>query len=397
MNNKGFTLIEVAVSFTLVATISIVLLQLVLSLKEVYLSGDIKTTLLNKQGIMTKNIYDDLNNKTLSSVTSCGLSCITFTYTDSTVKNLLIDPGNKTIKYGDYIMQLDKSSNIGNLSVTTDTTATQLTNSDDSILTIKIPVISKLLDNENFGFNIIKTYNRANTIVNLTSTLPETNVTLSGINTNLAVIDDTSSKIKGIFIKLFRQTKNNYFGNDFENFLKNKNENTFSTLTSLNAFKMDKNKRSIINNINSASLSNREKRQRIQEYQNGYYSLMINYNDTALSLNKYNWWYQPNNIASKESLNTDIYTDFLNGHVDDSTKGLIYNKTGNYWVSMKDSTSNLGVKSGDIIDLDGNVANSVDLYVDASDYICKYALTNVTYNDTNIKDLILSNGEKLCN
>ena len=61
-NNKGFTIIELAVSFVLVATISIVLLQLVLSLKSVYLEGDIKTTLLNKQGIMTKYIYDDINN-----------------------------------------------------------------------------------------------------------------------------------------------------------------------------------------------------------------------------------------------------------------------------------------------------------------------------------------------
>ena len=37
-NNKGFTLIELAVSFCLAATISIMLLQLVLSLKEVYIS-----------------------------------------------------------------------------------------------------------------------------------------------------------------------------------------------------------------------------------------------------------------------------------------------------------------------------------------------------------------------
>ena len=62
-NNKGFTIIELAVSFCLVAAVSITLLQLVLTLKEVYLSGDVKTTLLNKQGIMTKKIYDDLNHE----------------------------------------------------------------------------------------------------------------------------------------------------------------------------------------------------------------------------------------------------------------------------------------------------------------------------------------------
>lgn len=395
-NNKGFTLVEVAVSFTLVATISIVLLQLVLSLKEVYLSGDVKTTLLSKQGIMSKNIYDDLNKKTLSSVTTCGLSCITFTYTDSTEKNLLIDPGNKTIKYGDYTMQLDKSSTFGLLSAYKDETATALSSGDDSILTIKIPIYTKLLENENFGFNLITTYNRAQTTVNLSSELNSTNVTLSGINSKLYAIDDGSSKVKGLFIKVFRQKQGEYFSNDHKNFIKSNNANKFSILTSLHALKATKIKQTIINDVKASSLSNSEKRQIIQAYQNGYYSLLLNYDDAALSSGSYQWWYQPNNIANKEPLTTVIYSGFKNGQGSCNTCGITYNKTGDYWANIKDYNTNLGVKSGNIINFNGENATYVDLYAEAREYICKYTLTDVTYKGTNIKELILSDGTKMC-
>ena len=392
-NNKGFTLIEVAVSFTLVATISIVLLQLVLSLKEVYLSGDIKTTLLNKQGIMTKNIYDDLNKKNLASINTCGLSCIEFTYSEGTKKKLVVDPGNKTIKYGDYTLQIDNSSYFGNLKIDVDTKAPALSNGDDSIISITIPVISKLLNNEDFGFNIIKTYNRSQTTINLDSDIASTNVTLSGINTKLTVIDEGTTKVRGIFAKLFRQTKNNYFGSDYNNFIKNNNANTFSTLVSLPAFKMTLDKQNVINNLSTSSLSEQEKRTIKQAYQDGYYSLLLNYNDTALSTSNYYWWYQTNNIASKEPLK-GFYVGFENGL---APNGLTYNKTGDYWSNIVGQTTNIGVKSGNIYDISKNVANSVDLYADAREYICKYTMTNVTYKGTNIKELTLANGEKMCN
>lgn len=392
-NNKGFTLIEVAVSFTLVATISIVLLQLVLSLKEVYLSGDIKTTLLNKQGIMTKNIYDDLNKKSLSSITTCGLSCVEFTYSEGTKKKLVVDPGNKTIKYGDYTLQIDNSSYFGNLKIDVDTNAPALATGDDSIISITIPVISKLLNNEDFGFNIIKTYNRGQTTINLNSDIASTDVTLSGINTKLTVIDEDTTKVRGIFAKLFRQTKNNYFGSDYNNFIKNNNANTFSTLVSLPAFKMTLDKQNVINNLLTSSLSDQEKRAIKQSYQDGYYSLLLNYNDTALSTSNYYWWYQTNNIASKEPLK-GFYVGFENGL---APNGLTYNKTGDYWSNIVGQTTNIGVKSGNIYDISKNVANSVDLYADAREYICKYAMTNVTYKGTNIKELTLANGEKMCN
>ena len=392
-NNKGFTLIEVAVSFTLVATISIVLLQLVLSLKEVYLSGDVKTTLLNKQGIMTKYIYDDLNNKEISSITTCGLSCLTFKYNEGTEKTLLVDPGNKTIKYGNYTLQLDNSSHFGNLSINVVESPTALTTGDDSLISINIPILTKLLENENFGFHIVKTFNRQLTSININSDLADTKVTLSGIDTNLTAIEEDEAHIRGLFVKLFHQAKNNYIGNNYDNFIKNNNANTLSTLVSLPAFKMISDKENVIEDLASnTSLTSKEKREISQEYQDGYYSLLLNYNNKELSSGNYYWWYQTSNIASRETLK-GFYIGFDNGI---APNGLTYNKTGDYWSNIVGQTSNIGIKNGDIFDENGSIADSVDLYADAREYVCKYSLANVTYNGKNIKDLVLSNGDTLC-
>ena len=406
-NNKGFTIIEVAVSFVLVATISIVLLQLVLSLKEVYLTGDVKTTLLNKQGIMTKYIYDDLDNKDLASITSCGLSCLTFTYTDSTVKNLLVDPGNKTISYGDYTLQIDNSSYFDNLGVDMYQSQTIALNGvDDSVIAINIPILSKLLDKEDFGIHVVKTYNSGATTINIDSTLENTPVTVGGINTNLTVIDGENNTINGMFAKVLHQSKDHYFNNattdsGYKDFIKNSNADTFSVLGSLEAFKSNNGKLDIINSLketidNDTSLSNSAKAKAKAEinngYQNGYYSLLLNYNNIALSTGNYYWWYQTNNIASKEKLN-GFYVDFENGL---APNGLTYNKTGDSWSNIVGQTTNLGVKTGNIYDFKGNVADSVDLYVEAREYVCKYSLSNVTYNGGNIKALTMSDGTKLC-
>ena len=254
-NKQGFTIIELAVSFILVATVSLTLLQLVLFLKEVYLIGEVKTTLLNKQGIMTKNIYDDLNTKILTNIDVCGLSCLSFNYSDSTSKKLIVDPGNKTISYGDYTMQLNDASSFGNLSVELDTTAPIDMSKDDSIFKINIPIYSKLMDDEDFGFHIIKTYNRTLTQINLDSDIQNTKVTLSGVDTDMAILLDDqqgTETVDGIFVKLYHQESSSITNDiySFEKFIKEnkngENANRYSTSTSLEAFRMTINKEAII-------------------------------------------------------------------------------------------------------------------------------------------------------
>src|SRR5574344_2521347 len=165
MNKKGFTVIELIVSFTLVTVICIILFELIFSLKELYISGDIKTTLLNKQGIMIKKIYDDLSTDELSSITSCGVSCLDFTYPDGK-KRLLVDVAGNTLAYSDYTMKLIDGSYFDNLSFNINKKETTVVGSDDAEFSINIPIKSKFLSDEDFGIHIVKTYNQGSLEIN---------------------------------------------------------------------------------------------------------------------------------------------------------------------------------------------------------------------------------------
>lgn len=158
MNKRGFTVVELMVTFCLITVISIMLIQLTLTLKDLYISGDMKTTLLTRQGTMTKKINDDLNNKTLSSIESCGTLCINFNYSDES-KQLVVDKTKKIVTYDNYSIKLgDNSGNsFGTISSST------YTNGNKQILTIKIPIKNRLLK-EDFGINIIYQNNTSNGI-----------------------------------------------------------------------------------------------------------------------------------------------------------------------------------------------------------------------------------------
>lgn len=418
-NNKGFTLIELAVSFCLAATISIMLLQLVLSLKEVYISGDIKTTMLNKQGIMVKKIYDDLNAKQINSITSCGLSCLNFKYNDGSESNLLVDPGNRTLTYKDYTLQLDSSSKFGKVSFTyEEPDYTSQSISDDSIFNISIPIYSKLLDDD-FGIHIVKTYNHNLTTINTNTELANTKVTISGVDTSLAYALDTddNSKLAGIFVKIFHQTNGTSIS-DYNTFIKSKNSDTLSSLTSLETFRTTLNLKKVIesqtNMINNdSSLNDSQKKKQIkmmtENFQNGYFSLLLNYGNVQnkIDLNSnYTWWYQASNFAKKESLSGVVLTsdDSYNPYLIPTKytnacvfEGLQYNADKNSWASGCDENHYaIGLKSGNILaPPSGNVA-SVELWAEAREYLCNYSLSNVTLNGSRIKDQKWYDGSDLC-
>lgn len=387
MNKKGFTIIELAVSFCLVATISIILLQLVLSLKDIYISGDVKTTLLNKQGIMTKKIYEELDSKTLKSIDSCGLSCLTFSYNDDTSSKLLVDPGNKTLTFGDYTMELDSSSYFDTVSFDTNS-GSMSDSSSDHIFKISIPIKSKLIDDEDFGISIVKIYNKDEVSINKSIDIKTTSVILSGVDTKIYYMSN-GSDIEDAYIKLFHQEKGNNV-DTYEKFIKNKSDKTMSTLTSLSAFKMqdENNINNLVNFLKGDGVSENELK---QTYQDGYYDFILNYNtlenNNELTDNGYLHFYQTNDISKKEKLSgfgADTVTNDFNG--------LTYNESSTYFVSnITNNNYLLGAKNGTITGKNSDGANkgSVDLFVNAKEYICKYSLSDVSVtlngNSINIK------------
>lgn len=164
-NKQGFTLVEVVVTFSLVSVIAILLFQIIMMLREVYVSGDIQTTLITKQGILERKVEDDIRNRGITRITSCGDYCITFSYEDGIERNLSLDPNTQTIRYYDYSWKLGEGSQLGKVETTVyvDSSITDM-NVNNGILKIVIPVSNKLLE-QDYGITILYQYQTSKTSI----------------------------------------------------------------------------------------------------------------------------------------------------------------------------------------------------------------------------------------
>ncbi len=166
---KGFTLVEVIVTFCLVSTISLLLFQIVLNLKDIYTMSDYKTVLLIEQGNMVRRINDDMFDARLKGLDVCenkngALKCYMFELYDSITEDIItkkLEIFSDKIVYDSYAMVLQNGS-----SVTTGAISLTSYSMDDSkaaynsILKIDIPIKNKLID-EQFGIEVVIQYNRA--------------------------------------------------------------------------------------------------------------------------------------------------------------------------------------------------------------------------------------------
>lgn len=145
-NKNGFSILELVVSFAICMVILVVLFQIVIVLRETYEKSLIKTELYNKQNLMIEQIYSDIRSKSLSSVASCGTSCITFSYGDGTTKRLSSD-ASTTILYGDYSTTLLEGTivDVDNVTCT----------SDNGVISVSLPITHQLFSDEDFGIKIV--------------------------------------------------------------------------------------------------------------------------------------------------------------------------------------------------------------------------------------------------
>lgn len=392
---KGFTVIELIVSFTLVSIISIILFQLIFTLKELYVSGDIKTTLLNKQGIMTKKIYDDLNDDTLTGITSCGVSCLIFKYQDEERK-LLIDVGANTLTYGNYTMKLSEGSTFGQVSFSYSNNDTTLNLNE---FHLDIPIKSNLLKDD-FGIHIVKVYNPSEVIINNQLKINNAILTANGID--LPVRKDINITGSNTYwAKIFHQDQSNisldsenaYF-KDYNEFIKSKNEHKFSSLKSLEIFRIDKdikvqfkdenNKLQEVDLIEESSKNKTEKEKKkiIEEYQNGYFEFLLEYPN--ISSSNYNLWTQTNNFVTSTTLENIYSIDIVYQGGSCKWNGLKYltDKNSESFVNGCQGDNNFAIgtrKNKTKIKGPGGEYNSevdaINLWIKADEYINKYSLS----------------------
>ena len=164
MNKKGFTVVELIVSITLTFVIVSLLFQVLLSLRDVYVSSGVRTQLLNKQTLISTKINEDLYNRSLATVLKCGRNCLNFIYQDGSNARMIVDTSNNIFRYGEYSTELVAGSRFNNVDIRVEKTNDMPELNKDSVLIIKIPIMHNLFD-VNYGVNVLFPFNSRETAI----------------------------------------------------------------------------------------------------------------------------------------------------------------------------------------------------------------------------------------
>lgn len=151
MNKKGFTLVELIVSFLLIATISIFLFQIVTIISTIYSEEGIRTELVLEQSNISNALNKDIyqNNKSgnyVKRIVIISENQVDIKFRDGSSKTLFVDQNKNTISYGKFTQKFLSGTTIGNIDVELD----YVDNSRfkyNGVSTIKIPISYTTLTN----------------------------------------------------------------------------------------------------------------------------------------------------------------------------------------------------------------------------------------------------------
>lgn len=178
-NNKGFSILELIVSFSLTMIIVVILFEIIVSMKEIYEKSVTKTELINRQNLFTDYLYNDKLNNNLIGIGVCGNNCISFSFQDGQIKNWTWDTQFGVMAYDSYTTNLLKNAQFDTSLSLTDSDNNTLTGAKicynqsyglggvDSFVSIKLPILNPLFPDEDFGINLFYTFDSNNFSLNL--------------------------------------------------------------------------------------------------------------------------------------------------------------------------------------------------------------------------------------
>ena len=187
MNKKGFTVVELIVSFALTMLVVTFLFEMIISLKDIYVESGIKSQLLNKQAIISSKVNNDFKNKTIKIALKCGSGCLNFFFDDNSSTKLIVDTNSNLFTYGNYTTKLIDGSSFGAFDIRNETVLGVNSGDNDSFIIIKIPINHPLLKTDDFGINITYQYDsRVTSISDISfdsSSATEDRILLKGAST----------------------------------------------------------------------------------------------------------------------------------------------------------------------------------------------------------------------
>ncbi len=167
MDNKGFTVVELIVSFSVTLIVVILLFNIILSVRNIYVNDGIKTELLIKQSIITEEVVDAVYNAELKTITACTniKSCYNLTYSDGETTTISYNESTNIFQVGDYKTELISASIPGNFVINSETFVADDIDDKDSLLILEFPVTHELVEGD-FGVKASMIYKSSEILVN---------------------------------------------------------------------------------------------------------------------------------------------------------------------------------------------------------------------------------------
>jgi type II secretory pathway pseudopilin PulG len=163
-NNKGFSTLELIVSFVLISFIAIAMFRAVLMLNDrlFYHQNAYQITVLigSMSNSIQQDLLNNLDNQLTTDIVSCGTDCYEIYFKDNSKRTIKIDRNLKLIQYGDYIEKLPTDFSFGEDGISlgfAQHDEVETTGVYNSIFSLKIPIVSDIYDDE-YAIDIVYAY-----------------------------------------------------------------------------------------------------------------------------------------------------------------------------------------------------------------------------------------------
>ncbi len=160
LDNKGFSVVELVVAFSLVAIILFLLLEITVILKTSYYEVGIKSEIHIKEAIITEKIYDDFNQKVILSAISCGDYCFDITFSDSSTKRLSFNTDTNEFNYGNYSTLFEEAVRLDHFEVVLNEFPVVLENKVNAYLFVLISFEHQHIKNNLFSISSVYQFDK---------------------------------------------------------------------------------------------------------------------------------------------------------------------------------------------------------------------------------------------
>ncbi len=163
---KGFTLIELIVSFAMISILSLVIFRTTINIQQKQVRNLAYSNYVTFHSTVNTVFQTDLVNKTIEELEFCGRNCYKIKYAGETTKQLSIDVEKGLITYGGFIEKLPSSFEFYmDMTISEDLYDEVVNGQYNAMLTIRIPISSTILPNKRDLYYIYQYNSESNPII----------------------------------------------------------------------------------------------------------------------------------------------------------------------------------------------------------------------------------------